>query len=507
MLSPRAKRLGARIHAAFHEPDTQIYRVVQGVVWGLIFLSIVMLIVESMLPRDRAVVATLHIIDRIVLVLFALEYILRVGSYSPPALQVFKRGPFVQLRMHIWARIRYALQPMMLVDLLAVLAVFPELRGLRGLRLLRLLRTVNLFRYSNPVAAIFHALEENSLLFAVGFTVLSFETFIGGVSIYLVEKETNSSINSLIDGLWWALVTITTVGFGDITPATTLGRIIGGGLMVGGMFTLALFAGFVGSSLVTAMLSIREEQFRMGDYANHVVICGYDETTEMLLELVRKEIDTNETRVVVFEDSERPRELSPDYLWVQGDPTKQSELDKVRITHARAVIVVGSRELTPHVADARTILIIFTIRAYLTANPAIVGNRRSPLYVMAEILDAENVDHARTAGADEVIETRRLGFSMLAHAIRYRGTADTMSRVVMSGSYNAYVGVIPDKIKLPMLYGALLLELRLTERGGLIIGLRPPRGPEIFNPSKEQMVHPGTHLVYLSEAPILDPPE
>ena len=57
------------------------------------------------------------------------------------------------------------------------------------------------------------------------------------------------------------------------------------------------------------MLSIREEQFRMGDYANHIVICGYDSTTALLLELLRNEIDTDETRVAIFEDRDRPREV------------------------------------------------------------------------------------------------------------------------------------------------------------------------------------------------------
>ena len=49
----------------------------------------------------------------------------------------------------------------------------------------------------------------------------------------------------------------------------------------------------------------------------------------------------DETRVVIMDDHERPRELSPDFLWVQGDVTKESELDKVRLTHAMAVIVSG----------------------------------------------------------------------------------------------------------------------------------------------------------------------
>ncbi len=496
----------AAIHAAFHSPETRTYRVVQGIVWALIFLSIATLVLEPFLPAQHLLLEPLEIADQILLAVFAVEYVLRVGSYRPPALLVFKAGPFVRMRTHVFARLRYALRPLLLVDLLAVLAVFPGLRGLRTLRLLRLLRTIKLFRYSNPFAAIFQAFEENSLLFVFGFTVLFVETAIGGISIYLVEAASNSKINSVVDGIWWALVTITTVGYGEITPDTTLGRIIGGALMIGGMFTLALFAGFVGSSLVNAMLSIREEQFRMGDYVNHVVICGYDKTTDILLGLLDNELDTDVTRVVILEDGERQREVPSNFLWVRGDASKESELDKVRLTHASAVIIVGSRTLTPQAADARAILITFTIRAYLNARADTIRGRRAPLYVVAEILDSENVDHARTAGADEVIETRLLGFSMLAHTIRHHGTADTMSRVLQSGSYNAYVGLIPDPPGEPIRYGDLLVRMQLTKHGGLVIGLLPADGVEVFNPAKDFMVELGTHLIYLAETPILDSP-
>lgn len=490
------------VHEAFHEPHTQVYSVVQGIIWVLIFISVALLAIEAVFQPESVVY---EIVDRVLLIAFGVEYICRVGSYRPPSLEVFHSGPLVRVRTHVLGRLRYALRPMLLVDLLAVVAVFPGLRGLRALRLLRLLRTIKLFRYSNPFASIFHAFEENSLLFIFGFTVLVSETLIGGVSIYLVESTTNPDIDTLVDGIWWALVTLTTVGFGDITPQSTLGRIIGGVLMVGGMFTLALFAGFVGSSLVNAMLSIREEQFRMGDYANHIVICGYEPTAgELLLDLVKAEFDTSETRVVVFEDMDRPRTVSTDFLWVQGDPTKQSELDKVRLTHAMAVIVVGSRATSPQAADARTILTTFTIRAYLEEHAAALAGRRHPLYVVAEILDSENVNHARTAGADEVIESRRVGFSMLAHTVRYHGTADTMSRLVMSGDYNAYVGVLPD-LDETISYQELLIKLQLTKRGGLIIGLRVD-GDDVFNPSKDFVVHPGSHVIYLAQHPILDVP-
>ena len=128
------------------------------------------------------------------------------------------------------------------------------------------------------------------------------------------------------------------------------------------------------------------------------------------------------------------------------------------------------------------------------------------LYVVAEILDSENVDHARTAGADEVIETRRIGYSMIAHAVGYHGTATAMSRVLISGSHNVYIGTIPGDRKDPVAFGELLVEMALSKRGGLVVGIRTPSGEEVINPEKELFLEPDTHLLYLAEKPLLDPP-
>jgi voltage-gated potassium channel len=494
------------LHAAFHDPDTRAYRWTQGAVWALIVLSISLLVLEAVLPEGGAEVPFLRKIDRAILVIFAIEIVLRVATFQPPALKVFRRPPFGRLRAHVLARLGFALRPMMLIDLLAVLALFPGLRGLRALRLLRLLRSSRVFRYRNPFAIVLQALEENGLLFTFAFIVLGVTTVLGGITIYLVEGRINPGIDSMGDGVWWALVTVTTVGFGDITPVTALGRIVGAVMMVGGMFTLALFAGIVGSSLVSGMLSIREEQFRMSDYVNHVVVCGYDDSSHLLLEALSLNLKLAETRVVFFEDRERPRDLPPDFLWVEGDPTKESELDKVRLTHAATVIVAGARDIGPQAADAATILTVFTIRAYMKRHRKQASTRRQPLYLVAEILDSENVDHARKAGADEVIETRRIGASMIAHAIAFHGTANMMSRVLLSGAHSVYIGCIPGEPKEPVEFGELLVRMALSKRGGLVIGVRTPDGRDVLNPPKSFVLEPGAYLIYLAEEPLLKPP-
>ena len=76
----------AWLHAAFHEPETRVYAVVQTLVWTLIFLSIGMLVAEPLLPSHTGLADVLHIADRALLGIFAVEYVCRVGSFQPAGL-------------------------------------------------------------------------------------------------------------------------------------------------------------------------------------------------------------------------------------------------------------------------------------------------------------------------------------------------------------------------------------------------------------------------------------
>ncbi len=493
------------VRVAFHDPRARSHQIVGAVVWVLILLSVILFAVEFLFPRGGEERLLLRTIDRGLLIVFVIEYLLRVATYRPTDLLVFRRPKIGRARVHVLGRLRFMLHPMMLVDLATIAALVPEMRGLRALRLLRLLRAKRILRYGNPFTGLFHAFERDRFLFTLAFAFVLMQVLLGGSSLFLIERELNPDIKSIADGCWLALVTITTVGFGEVTPVTTLGRAVTGVLMVGGMFTLAMFAGIVGHSLLNAVLRVREEQFRMGNYVNHIVVCGYEEGMHLLLETLVTEHDPEATKIVLIADQERPPEIPAELYWVRGDPAKESELDKVRIDKAASVVVAGGRRTSPQLADAVTLLIIFTIRSYL-ASKGTPAQRQRPLYLVAEVLDSENVQHARAAGADEVIETRRLGFSLLAHAIEHHGTADTLSQVVLRGESSLFAGVVPPGVA-ARTYGELVAALDLRSRGGLAIGVtRGTTGVDRVNPPDDLPLKPDMHLLYLAPTQLLEMP-
>ena len=490
------------IHAAFHRPGTRAYRTLHGVVWGLIALSLALLAVDI----GFGLAPWLTYVDRIVLGAFGVEITLRILSYRPPERAFLKGSPVARLRMNLLRRLRFCFTPLNLIDILTVLALVPALRGLRAIRLLRVLRSSRVLRFSHPIESLERAFRDNALLYGFGLSMLGASTLLGGVTLYLIEHAENPAMRTLADGFWWALVTLTTVGYGDISLVTPLGRIVGGLVMIAGLFTLGLFAGIVSHTLLHTVLSIRKEQFRMSGYVNHVVICGYSPGARRLLDTLLEEfgpgaVDVPE--VVIFAPGERSPDTPPDFSWVSGDPTKESELDKVRMAYARAAIIVGSRDLSTQQADATTLLTSFTIRSYVDGQ-AITRQRRHPIYVVAEILDSENVLHARSAGADEVIETTRLGFSLLSHAVAMPGTARLVESVASCGAHSLFVGPIPpDLVKTTRPFHEVSSRVK-TRLGILVIGVRDTRsGSELVNPPDDLDVDDTLQLIYLAKGPVL----
>ena len=468
---------------------------------ALIVVSVAIVFYEHIFHPPATIQAWLLVVDYVIITIFGLEYLARLWVIRDWRPTTVKLGPLRTLRFFVSSRLRFILSPWGLIDLAALMPLFTPLRSLRVLRLLRLLRSVKLFRYTNPMSTLFAAFRDNSLLFLFTLSFLIGAVSLAAVMVYLAEYQAaDRSIRGLGEALWWAIVTITTVGYGDLTPTQPAGKVIGVGLMFSGMFIIAMLAGVISSTLVDHLIPLRMEQVRMSTLSDHLIIAGWNETVPMLLEQLGEEYDEGKMpAVVVFAPRDRPETLDSRFQFVHGDFTKEVEYEKVRLSFGSVVVVVADNSTgatRPASKDATAVLTVFTIRRL---EKRLRIERTRPLHVCCEILDPENIEHARVAGADEVIPSALLSNSLLAHTASNPGVSAALSHLVMATNQNLYTHPLPQLVPggQPLRFRSLLVKGQ-EELGVMIVGIHL-EGQPTLNPSRDLVVEQGTPLVYIGQ--------
>ncbi|MDR0229984.1 MAG: ion transporter [Flavobacteriaceae bacterium] len=230
-------------------------RIVQGSIIILILLNALSLIFES-IPEVRREYATFFIdFNLFSVVFFSVEYVLRMWSISCD--ERFNK-PFI-------GRIKYAFTSMQLIDLLAILPFYLsfvhfDLRILRLMRVFRLLRVFKIAKYVSALAIVMNVFKRKASELAIAAFLLIFLLLIASTAIYYAENSSQpEAFSSIPDSMWWSVITICTVGYGDIYPVTLLGKIIGGVLAVIGIGFFALPTGIISSGF-TEVLEERKEK-------------------------------------------------------------------------------------------------------------------------------------------------------------------------------------------------------------------------------------------------------
>jgi voltage-gated potassium channel len=151
-------------------------------------------------------------------------------------------------------RLRYALSFFGLIDLISILPAVLGFFGasdFRVLRLLRLLRMLKLTRHSTVFALIWNVLREEAQSIGALVFILCLTVTVSGALMYMIEGEEPQTVfTSIPTSMWWAIETLTTVGYGDMIPSTAAGRVLGGIVIIIGIVTLALFSGLITVSFI-----------------------------------------------------------------------------------------------------------------------------------------------------------------------------------------------------------------------------------------------------------------
>ena len=224
----------------------------------LIVLNVVAVVAESVESWSLVHGPVFVAFDTVSVWLFTVEYLLR--------LWVAVDLPSARFRHPVWGRLHWAMSIPALIDLLAILPFFMGFVmdvDLRVLRMLRVMRVLKLSRYSLALTVIVDVIRQEIRSIGAMLIVFAVVLVMSASMIYLAEHHAQPQIFSDIpSALWWAVVTVTTLGYGDMVPVTPFGKFVAGMTAITGLGMIALPSGFLASGFAE-QLRMRREEYRM----------------------------------------------------------------------------------------------------------------------------------------------------------------------------------------------------------------------------------------------------
>lgn len=235
----RQKNWREKLHEIIYEADTPAGKLFDVILLVAILASIILVMLESVKSFDQKYHAFLDISEWIITILFSIEYIVRIISVKKP--------------------MKYVLSFYGIIDLLSTipkyislfLAGTHALIALRALRLLRVFRILKLARYLGASNQLATAIKASRAKIAVFLFAVLIASVIFGTIMYMVEGEEHGFTN-IPKSVYWCIVTLTTVGFGDIAPETPVGQLIATVIMILGYGIIAVPTGIVSAEYTKA---------------------------------------------------------------------------------------------------------------------------------------------------------------------------------------------------------------------------------------------------------------
>ena len=218
---------------------------VDMILFILIVLNIAAVCLESVKHIGNEYKVAFNAFEFFSVVIFSIEYVLRV--WSAPARNDLGDST------NIIKRMKYIFSFTGLIDFLAIIpSILPYFFGgldLRWLRVLRLLRLLKISNYSSALEDFFSAIKADWRSFSAALYLMVIALFLSSALMYIAEHDSQpEKFSSIPETMWWGLITLTTVGYGDVSPVTPLGKIIGAFTAIMGVCTVALLTGIVASA-------------------------------------------------------------------------------------------------------------------------------------------------------------------------------------------------------------------------------------------------------------------
>lgn len=285
-----AKKARKRVHEVLEvgNPDDFASRLVDYLLMAAILISVIAIVLESvssLATRYQPVFDLIHVGS---ILIFTFEYILRVWSCVESDCKKFHAA--------VKGRLRFMVSPLALVDLVAILPVYIVMFvtvDLRFLRVIRLLRLLKLARYSPAIGILWRVVNKERQAINAAFFFLLIVLIFASSGIFLFEQNAQPDVfTSIPAAMWWAVATVTTVGYGDITPITNGGKLFGACISVIGIGMVAIPTGILVSGFSE---EIRKRRQSYGNLLDEVLEDGMVTAAERhTMESTRQQIGLSE---------------------------------------------------------------------------------------------------------------------------------------------------------------------------------------------------------------------
>ena len=396
------------------------------------------------------------------------EYLIRVWVYNDIhkiIISEYEESAFVGrefdlkkvFREIVAKKWEYMKTPFAIIDLLAIL---PGYRPLRIFRIFVIFRLFKLLRYVHSINTFLEVLANKRFELFILLLAVSFVTFIGGAVIYVFEAHENPKIDSLFDSIYWSLITISTVGYGDITPVTKEGKVLTMILILFGIGFISFATSIIATAFAEKLEQLKANKiFReMKNFTNTYLLCGYSNEAEILAERFKKE---NQDFIIVDVDETRVLEATlKGYSAVKGDITDRNFLKSFDFNNISKIFVLTNNDIT-------NAFIILSIRAFTKKDIIAIAN------------DERNINKFKKAGANYVVVPTRATALLISEYIGHPITFDVID-AILHEKKNAILDEIVV-IENSILDGKLVGEIDFSKYKLVLFGVLKKRQFSLLN--------------------------
>jgi len=303
-------------------------------------------------------------------------------------------------------------------------------------RILRKFESLHLFMMANPFIA------------AIVFIV--FVWIVTGTLVFEIEKDVkDANIKSHEDGIWWGIVTLLTVGYGDRFPVSLPGRVIGAVLMVSGVVAIAIVTAKISSFFLERALRERRGFVDSSTLKNHFVICGWKEDMPSFIQHILQSNPKLKASDIVLINMQSEAEITAlletpdlkDVKVVRGEYYVESNLKRAVPEKAQKILILADSTPGPNgeiptitEADARTIMTAMTLSSIAKG-----------VSVAAEIIDSTMDQYLRLAHVNEIIYSRETSRMLLAMSSMGTGITNVFHELLSAKSpYFVTTKIVPE---------------------------------------------------------------